>query len=214
MFERIKARLAWSDLQQLRDIIFVLSTQGWQKVDDDSLEAVERLVQQFSFPLESAGGDTCIGEIHSEFEAMLQYATAYISLSTLDYHAVWWHLYHALCASEWINALILVEILFSLPASNGSLERVFSQVNVIKSNKRTSLTNDTLDDLLMVSTMCSPLKDFNPNKAVDLWWREKVRRPNQKSRKQHEKRGIATNPAASDSESEIRWTCLTPGTTG
>ena len=106
-----------------------------------------------------------------------------------------------------LNALILVEILFSLPASNGSLERVFSQVNVIKSNKRTSLTNDTLDDL-MVSTMCSPLKDFNPNKAVDLWWREKVRRPNQKSRKQHEKRGVATNPAASDSESEIEMDLL------
>ena len=83
------------------------------------------------------------------------------------------------------------------------LKGFFSQVNVIKSNKRTSLTNDTLDDLLMVSTMCSPLKDFNPNKAVDLWWREKVRRPNQKSRKQHEKRGVA-----SDSESEIEMDLL------
>ena len=37
----IKARLAWSDLQLLRDIIFVLATQGWQKVldEDDPLEA-------------------------------------------------------------------------------------------------------------------------------------------------------------------------------
>ena len=41
-----------------------------------------------------------------------------------------------LVASEWINALILAELLYPLPASNGSLERVFSQVNVIKSNKR------------------------------------------------------------------------------
>ena len=29
--DRIKARLSWSDLQQFRDIIFVLATQGWKK---------------------------------------------------------------------------------------------------------------------------------------------------------------------------------------
>ena len=165
----IQARLSWSSLQQLRDIVFVLATQGWQKAVDenDSLEAIDRLVQQFSIPLESAGADK--GEIHSDFEAVLQYATMYISLCTFDYRAVWWRLFHAPCASEWVNILILAELLLSLPASNGNLERVFSQLNVIKSNKRTLLANDTLDDLLMVSTMNSLLKDFNPNKAIDLW---------------------------------------------
>ena len=43
----IKSRLAWSDLQCLRDIIFILATQGWQKAldENDPLEAVDRLVQ-------------------------------------------------------------------------------------------------------------------------------------------------------------------------
>ena len=59
---------------------------------------------------------------------------------------------------------------------------MFSQVNIIKSNKRTSLTNETLDDLVMVSTMNIPLPEFNPDKAIDLWWREKTRRPNQSER--------------------------------
>ena len=72
--------------------------------------------------------------------------------------------------------------LFSLPASNGSLERAFSQVNVIKSKKRTSLSSNTLDDLLMVSTMTTPLKDFDPDSAIDLWWSDKVRRPTQKKK--------------------------------
>ena len=116
----IKARLSWSSLQQLRDIIFVLATQGWR---NDSLEVIDRLVQQFSIPLESAGAD--IGEIHSEFEAVLQYATMYISLSTFDYRAVWWWLFHAPCTSERVNILILAELLLSLPASNGNLERGF-----------------------------------------------------------------------------------------
>ena len=132
----------------------------------------------------------------------------YISLSTFDYRAVWWWLFHAPCASEWANVLILAELLLSLPASNANLERVFSQLNVIKSNKRTLLADDTLDDLLMVSTMNSPFKDFNPNKAIDLWWEDKVCRPTQKQRKKYKKRrgdqpSTSTTPdSESESESE------------
>ena len=88
-------------MQQLRDIIFVVGSQGWQNAveEEDSLESVYRLLPQFSIPLQSAGAD--IGAIHGEFQELLQYATTYIS------------------------------------ASNGKLERVFSEVNIIKSNKRT-----------------------------------------------------------------------------
>ena len=53
---------------------------------------------------------------------MIDYVIAYISLSTLDYHSVWWKLLHAPDATTtWSSALILVELLFSLPASNGSI---------------------------------------------------------------------------------------------
>ena len=58
--------------------------------ENDPLEAVDRLVQHFSILLESAGAD--VGEIHAEFEAMLQYATMFISLSMSDCSSVWWRL--------------------------------------------------------------------------------------------------------------------------
>lgn len=110
----IKSRLAWSDLQCLRDILVILATQGWQKALDekDPLEAVDRLVQQFTIPLQGAGAD--LEEIHAEFDAMSQYACQYISLSTLSYQGVWWRLFHAPVSTEWANALTLVELLFSL----------------------------------------------------------------------------------------------------
>ena len=70
----IKSRLSWSDTQQLHDIIIVLASQGWQKaVEEDSLEAINRLVEQFSIPLVSAGAD--IRAIHGEFQELLQYIT-------------------------------------------------------------------------------------------------------------------------------------------
>ena len=76
--------------------------------------------------------------------------------------------------------------------------RVFSQVNIIKSNKRTLLTNETLDNLVMVSTMNIPLPEFNPDKAIDLWWREKTRRPNQSERKPYQRKGGTDTNTSSD----------------
>ena len=58
----IKARLEWSDLLILRDIIFVLSTHGWEKAIEDQLEAIDRLVERFTVPLEGAGANPA--EIH------------------------------------------------------------------------------------------------------------------------------------------------------
>ena len=134
-------------------------------------------------------------------QSLLQYAVHFISLSTLDYRAVWWRLFNAPSSSEWSNALTLVELLLSLPASNGKLERVFLQLNVVKTNKRTSLTNESLDDLLLLTSDSVPLKNFCPDDAIDLWWKDKVRRPHQRSRKQYKKRTPSTSSDLTVNES-------------
>ena len=59
---------------------------------------------------------------------------------------------------------------------------MFSQVNVIKSSNSTQLSNQTLDDLLIMSTVGIPVKEFNPDHAIDLWWKDKLCQPNQKLR--------------------------------
>ena len=110
-----------------------------------------------------------VGQIAFEFDAVLHYAIQFISLSTLDYKAVWWRIFHSPSAGEWCNILILVKILFSLPASNGKLERVFSQVNLIKNEKRTLLSNETLNDLLVLTSDQTPLNEYSPDNAIDLW---------------------------------------------
>ena len=135
----MRTRLAWTDLQLLRDKIFILATVGWQKAIDekDDLKAVDRVVEKFIIPLQVA--DAVVEEIHAEFDVLVQHASQYISLSTMNSHAVWWRLFHAPAASEWSNILSLVEHLFSLPANNGKVECVFSQMKEIKRNKRTSL---------------------------------------------------------------------------
>ena len=113
-----------------RDIIVMLATQGWQKLlEDNSLEptksdtagenllcAIDRLGQHFQIPLEGAGINT--SEIQSEFEALIGYASQFMSLSSMDYQSIWWHLFNAPTHSEWTNALSLAKLLFSLPMVN------------------------------------------------------------------------------------------------
>ena len=194
MTTRIRTRLSWSDMQLIHDIIFMLSTHGWQKVLDEKddtatgsdvpLSAIDRLANHFRFPLEKAAADLSV--MRSEFEEMIVYASQFISLSTMEYQAVWWRLFHAHNSSEWSNALILARLLFSLPSSNGKLERVFSQVNLLKSIKRTS--NASLIDLLTICTDNLALRDFSPDAAVNLWWEAKIRKPSQHPRKHYKQR--------------------------
>ena len=45
-----RTRLAWSDLQLIRDIIFVMETQGWQKIlDDESEVGIVKKVRHVSY---------------------------------------------------------------------------------------------------------------------------------------------------------------------
>ena len=203
----IKSRLSWSDLQLMRDIIFMLSSHGWEKVIEEEseaeLEAIDRLVERFDVPLGGANADT--SAIKTEFNDMIEYAVQYIALSSLDYHSVWWRLFNAPNSAEWSNVLILAELLFSLPASNGKLERMFSGLGTIKMEKRTRLTNESLDDLMLLRSEKVPLASFNAGQSIDLWWAAKGRRPYQRKRKKYKTRGRidgqSTSEAAQD-ESE------------
>ena len=206
--EHIKSRLSWSDLQLMRDIIFMLSSHGWEKAieEENDLAAIERLVEQFATPLLGAEADTNV--IKEEFANMIEYAVQYIAIPSLDYHSVWWRRFYAPNSVKWSNALILAELLFSLPASNGKLERVFSTFATIKVDKRSCLSNESLDDLLILNNPRIPIKSFNPDPSIDLWWSAKARRPSQKERKEYRpRRSDQPGPSTSqdiqeDSESE------------
>ena len=205
----LKSRLEWSDLDLIRDIIVILETQGWQKMVDeeengesDPREAVDRLAVRFEKPLEAAG--VVVTELRQEFKEMLEHSIQFISLSTICYQEVWWRLFHAPGATRWSNILTLAELLFSLPASNGKLERCFSTMKIVKTDRRCSLNNDTPDDLLarfgQLNTNKVPIQDFNPGAAIDLWWKAKTRRPCQQQSKKNAGQDEA-RPSQSDVES-------------
>ena len=199
----IKTRLSWNDdLGVMRDVIFFLASHGWEKhlQEGSNLDPVERLVTRFAEPLSRAGADA--SAIPGEFLAMIEYAVQFISLSSANYHSVWWKLFHAPDSGDWPNALLLAELLFSLPASNGKLERMFSLMGVIKSDKRTRLTNASLNDLLMLKASQSCTSQSHAQRGINLWWKAKNRRPEQRKRKKYKRRGGETIEQESESASD------------
>ena len=208
----LKSRLEWTDLEFVRDAILFLATHGWQKLADEENQsdsetnpsyilAVGRLSLKFEVPLETAG--VVLAQIVDEFKDMLLYATQFISLSSNNYQAVWWKLFHSPNASDWTNVLKLARLLFSLPVSNGKLERVFSTMKNIKVEKRSSMSNELLDDLLVINVEKVNVEDFRADHSIELWWKAKTRRPNQQPRKEYRKkqREIQNTDSSSDTDS-------------
>ena len=66
--------------------------------------------------------------------------------------------------------------------SNGHLEQVFSTLKIIKTERRTSLGEEQLDNLLRIAVDSPPLSDWEPTGAVKLWWKVQQRITVQDSR--------------------------------
>ena len=110
-------------------------------------------------------------------------------------------MWYTLCtcpdARKWPNVLILSELAFSLPFSNGRVEQIFSSLKILKTSRRTNMQGDTLNDLLEIYVEDPPLSSFCPDEAIELWWHDCTtsRRPNQQPRKDYRQR----KPESSDS---------------
>ena len=105
---------------------------------------------------------------------MITYVKQYLNLTTEDYHTTWWKLFNCAESGKW-NILLIVEMVFSLPVSN--VERVFSRINITKSNRGCSLSEDRLDELVRIAIDGLPLKQWDASLAIKLWWSDKQRRP-------------------------------------
>ena len=65
--------------------------------------------------------------------------------------------------------LVLLEIMMTLSSSTAACERGFSCMNLQKTNIRTSLLNQTLDDILRISIDGPPVSQFKASEHVISW---------------------------------------------
>ena len=90
----------------------------------------------------------------------------------------------------WNNIFLIAELCFCAPCSNASLERFFSQMRIVKTDWRNSLSESNLTSLLQIKLSGPTLKVFVDKycaKAVSNWYHDKDRQINQKPRKKYRK---------------------------
>ena len=188
----------------LRAILTFLDTQNWhighEDVDSlDDIRAVEVIITHFRVLLQAKSVSLC------SIQEAVQYARNFLSVSQDTHKKVWYQLHTVPDSSKWPNVLQLSELLFSLPFSNAYVERVFSTLKVIKTERRTNLKKQTLSDLLEIQVEGPPLAEFSPNEAVKLWWEDcqTTRQVNQAPRKEYKpKDSAATSSGAVQLETQ------------
>ena len=110
------------------------------EVTDDKAEirkAVEYIVTVFREPLEAKG--TCIFALIDEVDEVVDFYRKFVKSQGEDYRKVWYKLFTAADSRKWANILFVAELLFSLLFTNSKVERTFSTMKVIKTDRRTSL---------------------------------------------------------------------------
>ena len=72
-------------------------------------------------------------------------------------------------------------------------------INVIKGTRRSSLSNNTVKDLITINSDCLPLHSSNADRSIELWWKAKTRRVNQQPHQPYKKRRSTRNQSCSSS---------------
>ena len=178
----LNSRVKLQHVDLLTDILTILATHGWNRTESDDFAntSLQNIVNHFAEPLVKAGVDLMV--IEEEWLDMVYYAKTYLNLVQEASQTIWWKLGNCTNFRKWVNVLALIELIFCLPMSNGHLEQVFSTLKLIKCDRRTSLGEDHLDNLLRIAVDSPPLSNWVPDGAVQLWWKAKQRRTVQDTR--------------------------------
>ncbi len=67
------------------------------------------------------------------------------------------------------NALSLMDLVLSLPPTSVENERAFSQLKLVKTDRRHRLSQHRLNSILQIRLNGPTISDFNPDPAIDKW---------------------------------------------
>lgn len=84
-------------------------------------------------------------------------------------HALWQTMFTDF-GERFSNILMLIEILLVLPVSTACCERGFSCMSRMKAQYRSRMDPTTLDYLLRIGIDGVSCEEFDPERAIALWW--------------------------------------------
>ena len=82
---------------------------------------------------------------------------------SINYRITWRKIFQSSRRDTWTLVLLLIKLLFLLPVSNAKVERLFSLMNRIKTDFRSSLSQKTLKNLVLIC-----MEGLDSNSCNDL----------------------------------------------
>ena len=104
----------------------------------------------------------------------------------MDYLKLWSTLKQAPLADRWSSAFLLVELCLCSPYYSATVERLFSQMKVVKTDWRNRLNEKKLEDWLGIKISKVSLSEFSQGYAdatLTVWASQKQRRLSKGKRK-------------------------------
>lgn len=101
-------------------------------------------------------------QVIESFLSVVCYGVNYFNVKNVDVLEIWSRMLSLQDANpHWQTAMLLIEICLCAPGSNASLERLFSQMNFVKSNTINRLKNDALNAVLRIRIIS--MEEFDAN---------------------------------------------------
>ena len=183
----------------LFDVARLLNCNAWVTNSDDSTEEEAFEIQLASLstmywryatmPVFAAITED---EMVSSFLSIVRHGLKYYKVRSIDVIEFWSTIMTMLDQHpQWRPALLIIEICLCAPISNASLERLFSQMNLVKTTVRNRLSNPVLNALLRIRVSGITVEEFHKNyvdRCVNSWYQRKKRRLAQGKRKGYKKR--------------------------
>lgn len=147
-------------------------------------EMIQNLVDQFGCYLEDYGNGA-----KAEWPLL---RTAVFDVFSKDFDNLSWKQVHKRFGTEYPKVLNLFDLILTIPATSTACERGFSHMKLIKSDRRSLMSETTLSNSLMIKLEGPSIPEFNPDEAIDLWFSKCQRRPGTSGSKENK---MAVNEA-------------------
>ena len=161
-----------------KHLITVLDISTWPSAEEDLVCYGDKAITELSTFLKSLlEQNKCnVENIPAQWDTLKNRVKHTVSgLKDVNYLEVWAKLLTNKSVKEdCSDVLHVIELLLITPFTNAKVERMFSRMNRVKTDWRSSLKRERLDHLLRIGEEGVPLTEFNPESAIDVWNRETV----------------------------------------
>ena len=164
-------------------VVQILDCEGWKGDNEFADEAIIAVYDNFEVPLKSGGLSVTVPDLLIQWHEIVDFAVETIRVTGQPYLITWRKIFFAPRSKGWKDALILIELLFTIPVSKAKLERMFSKLKRVKINFHCSLSLQRLENILRIMEEGPAWEEYDPLPAIELWHSVKQRRPHDEKQK-------------------------------